>query len=169
MIKLIIFFFRQQQVERPSLPLKMSKKLTKISMRDSRQGLQAKTTTPSQILNNSDEDFVPVTGDKPYSISKINETAPPKDICTASELKSASSSSATMTLPSCPFCQKTFVSGQKLSRASHLKSCGNQLGLDTNQLLQIRKLEDKQAQEWKDLNLPKITNGNTTTITNRSS
>ena len=137
-------------------------------MRDSRQGIQAKSSTPSQILNNSDEDFVPVTGDKPYSISKINETVPTKDICTASALKSASSSSAP-TLPSCPFCEKTFASGQTLSRASHLKSCGNQLGLDTNQLLQIKKLEDKQAQEWKDLNLPKITTGNTTTTINRSS
>ena len=31
-------------------------------------------------------------------------------------------------------------------------------GVDTNQLLEIRKLEDRQAEEWKALNLPKINN-----------
>ena len=30
--------------------------------------------------------------------------------------------------------------------------------MDTNQLLEIRKLEDRQAEEWKALNLPKINN-----------
>ena len=150
--------YRLQQAERPSQHLKMSKKLTKISKRDSSRP----KTTPSQILNNSDEDFVSVT-DKPNTISKINET---KDIYTASELKSASCKTAV--LPSCPFCEKTFASGQNLARASHLKSCGNQLGLDTNQLLQIKKLEDKQAQEWKELNLPKV-NANATTTVIRSS
>ena len=34
----------------------------------------------------------------------------------------------------------------------------HQIGVETNQLLEIRKLEDRQAEEWKALNLPKINN-----------
>ena len=44
--------------------------------------------------------------------------------------------------------------------------------MDTNQLLEIRKLEDRQAEEWKALNLPKINNvskNSTTRSSNTSS
>ena len=52
-----------------------------------------------------------------------------------------------------------------------LKACATQLGIDTNQLLEIRKLEDRQAEEWKALNLPKISNvsKNSTTRSNNAS
>ena len=45
------------------------------------------------------------------------------------------------------------------------------MGIDTNQLLEIRKLEDRQAEEWKALNLPKISNvsKNSTTRSNNAS
>ena len=45
------------------------------------------------------------------------------------------------------------------------------MGIDTNQLLEIRKLEDRQAEEWKALNLPKINNvsKNSTTRSNNAS
>ena len=45
------------------------------------------------------------------------------------------------------------------------------MGIDTNQLLEIRKLEDRQADEWKALNLPKINNvsKNSTTRSNNAS
>ena len=131
---------------------KMSKKLTNRGGRSDKSS--KKTKVIQSNLNNSDEDFVSVV-DKP---KRNNET----DTQAQDDYRSASSSSSP-----CPFCGKSFASS--LARASHLKACGNQLGVDTNQLLKIKKLEDKQAQEWKDLNLPSIvTTNNTESIKSKS-
>ena len=138
----------------------MSKKLTKLSTRG--RSDKSKKTKIQSNLNNSDEDFVSVV-DKP---KRNEDTAYTKNISTDST-RTAQDDYRSASVPfSCPFCGKSFASGQTLARASHLKACGNQLGVDTNQLLQIKKLEDKQAQEWKDLNLPIVTNN--TTIKNKS-
>ena len=112
----------------------MSKRFTKLS----------RPKAKNSQLNNSDEDFQSVLSEeKPnVEISEISEIAPPPEI--------------EIPIPPCPFCGKSFQSG--ITRSSHLKSCGNHLGVDTNQLLEIKKLEEKQAEEWKALNLPKTNN-----------
>ena len=148
----------------------MSKKLTKLSR------ARPKKDTTNKQLNNSDEDFQSVIV-KPTNESKISqkEDSILKDSILKDTIEvndtSTNASIATTTLPPCPFCGKKFNNAQELSRLSHLKACATQLGVDTNQLLEIRKLEDRQAEEWKSLNLPKLNNAskNSTARSNNSS
>lgn len=128
--------------------------------------LSSKSRRKTQKLNNSDEDFQSV----------IEEKKPPDPKSDESSTKTSTKTEpddvlSVNILPPCPFCGKSFNAGQELTRASHLKSCGNQLGLDTNQLLKIKHLEDRQADEWRALNLPKIANSslkNTSKNTSKS-
>ncbi len=141
----------------------MSKKLTKLSRR------KADNKTVKQ-LNNSDEDFQSiVTGEKPSILEKPQST----QLSIHSEDKSltpldCSEVPQVNAFPPCPFCGKLFNKAQELTRISHLKSCGNQLGVNTNQLLEIKRLEERQAEEWKALNLPKTTNVTKNSTTNTS-
>ena len=152
----------------------MNKKLTKLSTRgraDKSKKTSNNISTTSKFLNNlnsSDEDFKPVV-DKP---KRKDDTASTKNIriCMDSTKTAAQDDYRSASVPlSCPFCGKSFASGQTIARTSHMKACGNQLGVDAHQLLQIRKLEDKQAQEWKELNLPSVSNNTmTSSISNKS-
>jgi len=144
----------------------MSKKLTKLSR------ARPKIDSTNKQLNNSDEDFQSVIV-KPSTTQKISQT---HDESSAPKNKIVESNNSTVfetsaPLQPCPFCSKKFNNVQELTRLSHLKACATQLGIDTNQLLEIRKLEDRQAEEWKALNLPKISNvsKNSTTRSNNAS
>lgn len=63
-------------------------------------------------------------------------------------------------LPDCPMCGKVFkAQSQNGARSAHVKSCGIKLGLDAEKLLQLRRLEEKQAQERRALGLPVVSSG----------
>jgi hypothetical protein len=142
----------------------MSKRLTKLSSRARRPVPQKTLISSSPRLNNSDEDFQSVIKTKSeHSVLKNSqcssthqkedsEISLKSDACDEIIRKSASKSDF---LQPCPFCGKTFNEGQDLSRVSHFKICGNQLGVGVTDLLKIKKLQERQAEEWKALNLPK--------------
>ena len=141
----------------------MSKKLTKLS----RARPKPKTDSSNKQLNNSDEDFQSViskpindekSSEKPQNSIKISQITQNTTAASESIDQNVTTTAGIAPLQPCPFCSKKFSCGQELTRASHLKSCASQLGVETNQLLEIRKLEDRQAEEWKALNLPKINN-----------
>ncbi|TRY63694.1 hypothetical protein TCAL_00397 [Tigriopus californicus] len=63
-------------------------------------------------------------------------------------------------LPDCPLCGKAFKSQKQHGpRSAHIKSCGIKLGLDAEKLLQLRRLEERQAQERQALGLPVVSAG----------
>ena len=53
-------------------------------------------------------------------------------------------------IPPCPLCQKDNFR-TCASRKSHLKSCGTKNGVESEKLIALRRLEEKQAQERKDI------------------
>jgi len=57
----------------------------------------------------------------------------------------------------CPLCGRTFGGGQAAQRGNHLRGCGAKRGLSTEQLLEINRLETRQAKERKALGLPALT------------
>ena len=59
-------------------------------------------------------------------------------------------------LPDCPICGKRFSRPQQQQRTSHLKSCGASRGLSAGQLVKVRQLEERQAEERKALGLPAV-------------
>lgn len=60
-------------------------------------------------------------------------------------------------LPDCPFCGKAFRESQSAQRISHLKTCASKNGLTSaDQLVKIRRLEEKQAEERVALGLPAV-------------
>ena len=140
----------------------MSKKLTKLSR--SRPKTDSKPQSSKSNLNNSDEDFQSVI-EKPSKtqisisdsscISIFEKPQSTQIDIEVDEIEESTilPSNKTSFLPPCPFCGKTF--NKDSTRISHLKSCGTQLGVNTNQLIEIKKLEQRQAEEWKALNLPK--------------
>ena len=128
----------------------MSKKPTKLSR------ARPKKDSNSKALNDSDEDFQSVIV-KPTNTQKNSQKC--QSIVKNDVIQNDTTAVETLiTLPPCPFCQKKFSSNQELTRITHLKACATPLGVDTNQLLEIKKLEERQADEWKALNLPKVTN-----------
>ena len=66
-------------------------------------------------------------------------------------------SQKTTEVSSCPFCQKVFKNVSELKRNAHLKVCGTHSGLKPEDVLKVRRLEEKQAAEWASLGLPKPT------------
>ncbi len=54
----------------------------------------------------------------------------------------------------CPLCAKSFPAGHQARRGNHLRQCGRAKGMNTEQLLKIIRLEEKQARERKELGLP---------------
>lgn len=54
----------------------------------------------------------------------------------------------------CPMCGKNFQADQEAQRGNHLRQCGQHRGMTTEQLLQVRQLEEKQAKERAALGLP---------------
>ena len=133
----------------------------------SRKG--SKKVTPS--LDESWDDFEPVPTKRSQRISKSQPAAkvPEKssksqERLTSTEEVSPAESEAvannsehrTSSGKECPFCQKEFPKNVTVARRNaHLKVCGIQKGLKPEDLLKVRRLEEKQAAEWADLGLPK--------------
>ena len=86
-----------------------------------------------------------------------------------STISSSSQKATTDPRQNCPFCKKSFKTGQESTRLSHLKSCGTLYGLSTEKILEAHRLIERQDEEWKilELNLPKSA-ANTTTTKNRT-
>ena len=132
---------------------KMSEKVNKLSRK----------RTLRRGLNRSSDDFA---DEPPLRAKRSKENFPPQPQPSASSTRSTSETQAQCTivegqegLPDCPICGKGFkgVSQRmKASRTSHLKSCGTKSGFDAEKLLQIRRLEEKQAEERIALGLPPI-------------
>ena len=59
-------------------------------------------------------------------------------------------------LPPCPLCGKTFKKGQAAQRGNHLRGCGSKRGMTTETLLQVLRLEERQAREREEMGLPGI-------------
>lgn len=124
----------------------MSKRLTKLARaKSSKTVVDVKST-----LNCSDEDFKSVVKENKPQNKEPEEPVLSTNIVNTDVAQCVSQK--------CHFCGKLFKEGQELTRLSHLKSCGNNLGIGTEELLKIRQLEERQAEEWKALNLPKATN-----------
>ena len=111
--------------------------MNKLSSCSAGQGM-TKVVDKVNNLNDSDDDF------KSVIVTKVQPA----------KLKTQDHNDQSN--PPCPFCSKSFAAGSN-NRASHLKACASQLGVDTRQLLEIKKLEQRQADEWKALNLPSKT------------
>ncbi len=90
-------------------------------------------------------------GHKPKCAGKRCES---DNTSTRRPVKEANSSSSL--LHPCPMCGKTFQANQEAQRGNHMRQCGQLRGMTTEQLLKIKKLEEKQARERKDLGLPPL-------------
>ena len=140
----------------------MSKRLTKLS----RAKPNKKAIVEEKVqhdLDSSAEDFQKTTDIKlkPKEVENNLNTQNSATIISSIVSQpnvSCDSSISSAAVPPCPFCGKSFKVEQELARLAHLKSCGTQLGLGVDQLLEVRKLEEKQAEQWKALNLPRATN-----------
>ena len=156
----------------------MSKRLSKLS-RTSKSNSSKKTLAANVDLNTSADEFKH-TSLKSFDI-KANENDVNSQNSKASSITSilsepsvsstSSIASNSNILPPCPFCGKSFKINQDQTRTSHLKSCGLSSGITVNQLLEVKNLEERQAAEWRALNLPKASNTSKsrTTISNSSS
>ena len=120
-----------------------------------------KNVQPSKA-NESAEDFVEVEPKgKPRPRQRGGDSAavrnkkqqPPRS---TSGLDVAPSSDVFDGLPDCPICGKKFSRSQPQQRTSHLKSCGASRGLSAGQLVKVRQLEERQAEERKALGLPAV-------------
>ena len=76
---------------------------------------------------------------------------------TKNSISSSSQKATTAPRQNCPFCKKSFKTGQEATRLSHLKSCGTQYGLSTEKILEANRLIERQDEEWRilEINLPK--------------
>ncbi len=161
----------------------MSKRLTKLSSRRKKpEALKTSIISGDKktlaSLNNSDEDFkMPPLVNEPSIESKGPTETQETQNRTESRLSERSSiacdrssinRSKTSSLPPCPFCSKVFQLGQELTRVSHLKTCGSTLGVSTSELLKIKELEDRQAEEWKAMRLPKASVNLSSTSTSKN-
>lgn len=104
-------------------------------------------------LNKSSDDFQDDVKVKKCSVESKNEEAK------SQESEEKENGETESNLPPCPLCGKTFRPGQFTTRGSHMKLCGSSRGMTTEQLIQIRQLEEKQAEERRALGLPEINNG----------
>ena len=119
---------------------------------------------PTSKANESAEDFVDVEPKrKPRHNQKGGESTTvrnkkprlPQQQDTVGP-RVASPSDVAEGLPDCPLCGKQFSRAQQQQRTSHLKSCGASRGLSAGQLVRVRQLEERQAEERKALGLPAV-------------
>ena len=120
---------------------------------------------PPSKANESAEDFVEVEPKrKPRSKQKGADSAaaknkkqqPKEGTAAAAPPIEASAVSIDEGLQPCPLCGKQFSRTQQQQRTSHLKSCGASKGLTAGQLVKVRQLEERQAEERKALGLPAV-------------
>jgi len=101
--------------------------------------------------------------DTPNSAPKLPEKPnsapkPPEDLDAAPEIPEQPDSAPVLSLADCPMCGKQFKPGLVVQRNSHLKSCGNKNGMRTEKLVELRRLEEKQAEERAALGFHSIQN-----------
>jgi hypothetical protein len=113
-------------------------------------------------LNESADDFVDAVPAKQTSkkskptqssqVPKRKETKVEEESVVAVEVQSDVAG-----LPDCPICGKVFPNPKhQTQRVSHLKSCGASKGLTAEQLVKVRQLEERQAEERKAIGLPMV-------------
>ena len=135
-------------------------------MSDTRVNKLSRKRTLRLAHNRSSDDF---TDDLPLPRSKVrkeNQPPPPEPSLSPPppDDKSLDNDPAVLVdqsapLPDCPLCGKSFsgtTARAMTTRNSHLKACGLKRGLDTEKLLKIRQLEEKQAEERVALGLPAV-------------
>lgn len=140
-----------------------------------RNKLSRKGSKKVQALDESLDDFEPVPLKRSQRISKSqpvvkkspasqNVLPPTKDVTSDSASSDVEQQKPAAATRECPFCQKDFPkSVSEAKRNAHLKVCGIHKGFKPEDLVKVRRLEEKQAAEWADLGLPKPANKSTTT------
>ena len=120
--------------------------MSKLSRKRTRGG-----TLQSSKFDDSADDFESLTAQPPppppakaTRTNELKEKTPNDDVCDENAL------------PPCPLCAKTFKPGQAAQRGNHLRGCGSKRGMTTEELLQVLRMEERQARERVAMGLPAV-------------
>jgi hypothetical protein len=75
------------------------------------------------------------------SVSNTNTIIEKPSILSIETVENNVEDAVSTKLPSCPLCARGFKAGQETKRTAHLKECGTSLGIGTEELVKLRRLE----------------------------